>query len=1350
RSEVQLKVRVTPKKGGDGYYENWRLKIEQGWKFSADRYDSIKDENGNPVKDDKNRLSWEYRYSVENEDGLSHIERRALNTVKAAEGREKPYSREIFVLPNFTGGLKLDDVRACSSFFMEMDSLSLEEQMEKINAFALVTGLTPTVVVFSGSKSYHVYWVLDEPLTDFEQWQRIQEKLIVVFTSDKTITNRNREMRLPSMPRFKNEQWTRQHLVFASGKRYSAKQFEDALDSLGYFPNFSREHWEFYGTVRGAGETEERDFSKLARIFTLTTEQVAEEKRQLLAANASARATELDNELAVQQHNATAVQRVAAPKVTYSGGSAIVDLFDLLPQATQAWIKNGLAKGCGGRNRYGLKVGQSISYTIRALDRLNIQYNGSGLDLLREYYQNCSPYDQNLVNDAERQWHNCEGYTSGGGNPSEDSRIEKRHFWLLWKIDKDEAKKLYGERFLDKYKRACNNTAPVPAPTQSADSATAPAPQDPLEAYKAKVAEVQKHLTSLGIKAGENVELLEFKSRFIPNEYLQKVLSSCILCLKAYMGQGKTTFIRAIVNELFPKRPVVLVSSTITLGEALCSALNKDKDGKPVGNQIYWRNDLEDLKSEDKKSFIDQNFFLRYETSRIGLCAESLHRLIGRKNKNLILVLDEVVSVLRNLMLGSTCNRFGKRPFNIQGLTDLLKNAKENNVMVILADANLSNVELDFFKRLCPDLPVVGIVSQQLPPAWEVVEYRAERESGEGSDKDRQMAKAAIFNRITELLELGENLAIPCDSQDLGVHLEQELLAKFTGIPIIRIDSETSGNDTIKSFIQDIDKSIAQLQPRVLIYSPSLGQGASIQASKEYVDTYQQLKAVKAQNNGDSEDIFERDELKNIGKNWESLTPYFNRVIGINTHLTPFSFRQKLGRVRHPVPREYWCGEDMPITGCKSPLPSEQIKYWLQSDELTLETIRTARKNAGGDTADSEAILSQFQELVRKILEGQSPEMNAVAELRARECHQARDRASQLRSQLQAEGHSYKEVRFCDEGFAGDLDTSFRDSVKDRREKAKELHAQKAVTPYLQHESEVIYETIPEQIAESLENKKAALTKDEEIQLERYRLEREYPGFIGELRKLQSEGFLNLKDFYLNEIINNKKEWLKSVTRHWEYQHRNELAGDDWEAFEKRYKNYKAASVVCLQDARERSGFYSFVADWGVLELFSFDEEVCRTDSKVIEFLKKSRTKKYNEKIRLYFNGKTAPSKQNEDRKTITWFNDILGFFGLTLALTQKTETKRYYKLDFSPTDKQSKIIRKSLENCLDEKRLKRLTSKESSAGITPLYSYIKTASDASQKKHTTAVLQTTEQKHAQCELDFSPSGASVGNTTPP
>ncbi|BAZ71355.1 hypothetical protein NIES4106_61520 (plasmid) [Fischerella sp. NIES-4106] len=188
--------------------------------FSLWRMIKAKDANGNDLPDPKGGSVWE-KSTKYYQDGYDHLLRRAR------------CGDEIFFLPLHPhGGIGSGHATKLDQLFIECDDRPIPEQWEKINEIRQTLGLVPSAVVFSGGKSLHIYYKLNENL-DPESWQRLQRKLIILFSSDPVIQNPNREMRLSGFPRTKKN--SEQTLEFESDYVFTAQEIETALDSTGKF-----------------------------------------------------------------------------------------------------------------------------------------------------------------------------------------------------------------------------------------------------------------------------------------------------------------------------------------------------------------------------------------------------------------------------------------------------------------------------------------------------------------------------------------------------------------------------------------------------------------------------------------------------------------------------------------------------------------------------------------------------------------------------------------------------------------------------------------------------------------------------------------------------------------------------------------------------------------------------------------------------------------------------------------------------------------------------------------------------------------------------------------------------------
>ena len=127
------------------------------------------------------------------------------------------------------GGVENQDISACPALFVEWDDgASIEEQQQRWQTLNLPE---PSVMVSTGGKSVHCYWVLVEPISG-EQWKRITARLIAYCNSDPKCSNLSRVMRLPGSVYYDKETGKATghcSILSATERRYSAADIETCL-----------------------------------------------------------------------------------------------------------------------------------------------------------------------------------------------------------------------------------------------------------------------------------------------------------------------------------------------------------------------------------------------------------------------------------------------------------------------------------------------------------------------------------------------------------------------------------------------------------------------------------------------------------------------------------------------------------------------------------------------------------------------------------------------------------------------------------------------------------------------------------------------------------------------------------------------------------------------------------------------------------------------------------------------------------------------------------------------------------------------------------------------------------------
>jgi len=92
------------------------------------------------------------------------------------------------------GGDKAKDITACIAYYAEFDDGTEGDQWHTVNESGLPT---PSLVVRTGGKSLHFYWLLSEPVKNTALWQADMKRLAAHLSSDKSVNDPSRVMRLP-------------------------------------------------------------------------------------------------------------------------------------------------------------------------------------------------------------------------------------------------------------------------------------------------------------------------------------------------------------------------------------------------------------------------------------------------------------------------------------------------------------------------------------------------------------------------------------------------------------------------------------------------------------------------------------------------------------------------------------------------------------------------------------------------------------------------------------------------------------------------------------------------------------------------------------------------------------------------------------------------------------------------------------------------------------------------------------------------------------------------------------------------------------------------------------------------
>lgn len=311
--------------------------------------------------------------------------------------------------------------------------------------------------------------------------------------------------------------------------------------------------------------------------------------------------------------------------------------------------------------------------------------------------------------------------------------------------------------------------------------------------------------------------------------------SSGILAISSCKGTGKTKF---VAQQVAIQESVLLAGHRVCLMRNLCNRL-----------QIDYRGDLDKVAGR----FINGSAY----TLRVGFCVDSLLAISPEQFSGCILVLDEVVQVLRHLLTSSTCAKDGKRPTLLARLRQLIQGAQQ----VIIADADLDDASIHYIQDLREADNAVFLIQNDYKPEGYAVRLI--------DCPDRSTIMTQLLNEIQNNPQ-GQTLFVATDSKTLTKTIARLMVQRFPAKKMLLINSETSGGEEEREFMQTPDGVLERKSYDIIICSPSVSTGVSI-------------------------------ETKGV----------ISKVYGIFSghSSTDIDITQALSRVREPVERIVWCAK---------------------------------------------------------------------------------------------------------------------------------------------------------------------------------------------------------------------------------------------------------------------------------------------------------------------------------------------------------------------------------------------------------------------------------------------------------
>ena len=299
------------------------------------------------------------------------------------------------------------------------------------------------------------------------------------------------------------------------------------------------------------------------------------------------------------------------------------------------------------------------------------------------------------------------------------------------------------------------------------------------------------------------------------------------------------------------------------------------------------------------------------EAIGLSITVDSLYKLSEQLVKYDCIFIDEACQYLAHLLHSKTCKKHRKAILEV--LEYLVYNAK----LVVLADAHMDDLTVDFFRALRPAGETPFIIKNNYKQPGRKVYW------DEGADNSSSVAK------INTALMLKQKIMVVSDSKKLIQKLEAAMTVKVfddqslfnqdsegtennESLKIWSIHAENSGSEENVAFIENISSQVKNVD--LLLASPSLGTGVDIP------------------------------------------DPHFDAVFGIfhAVSQTATECAQALHRYRIQVPLHIWVAPRPPF-GYQETNPNNIKERMLQLNEMTAFLIRldreTGRRGAERDYA---------------------------------------------------------------------------------------------------------------------------------------------------------------------------------------------------------------------------------------------------------------------------------------------------------------------------------------------------------------------------------------------------------------
>ena len=206
-------------------------------------------------------------------------------------------------------------------------------------------------------------------------------------------------------------------------------------------------------------------------------------------------------------------------------------------------------------------------------------------------------------------------------------------------------------------------------------------------------------------------------------------------------------------------------------------------------------------------------------STALSITIDSLHKLNTQALTYGCVFIDEACQYLTHLLHSKTCKE------HRAAILEVLEYIVYNTPLVVLADAHMDDVTVDFFRAMRPTLEEPFIIKNEWKNGERTIYWY------EGDNSSAQVAQ------ISAALMAGQKIMVVSDSKRFIKKLEQSLTVQVWSddndadsisqrLRVWSVHSDNSGSEENVAFIKDITNAVKSLD--ALLASPSLGTGLDI------------------------------------------------------------------------------------------------------------------------------------------------------------------------------------------------------------------------------------------------------------------------------------------------------------------------------------------------------------------------------------------------------------------------------------------------------------------------------------------------------------------------------------------